>query len=52
MATKKTVGTSQVLTFLGVELDTIKKQARLPENKLNKCLFQIDEFLGRKKVTL
>lgn len=48
MATKKTVGTSQVLTFLGVELDTIKKQARLPENRLNKCLSQINEFVRRK----
>jgi hypothetical protein len=52
MATTKTMGTSQVPTFLGVELDTIKKQARLPENKLNKCLSQIDEFLRRTKVTL
>lgn len=49
MAPKKTVGPSQVLTFLGVELDTIKKQARLPEDKLNKCLSQIDEILRRKK---
>lgn len=51
-APRETVGPVQVLTFLGLELDTIKYEARLPEEKIVKCLEQIDLFLPRRKVTL
>lgn len=52
MAPEKTVGPVTCLTFLGIELDTVMQEARLPKEKLNKCLNMICEFLQRKKVTL
>ena len=45
MAPSKTVGPVQVLTFLGIELDTIKYEACLPQEKIVKCLELIDLFL-------
>lgn len=52
MAPDKTVGPSHCLTFLGIELDTVEQEARLPSDKLSKCIELIQEFLRRKKVTL
>ena len=52
MAPEKTVGPSFVLSFAGIELDTIKMEAQLPEDKLTKCCSLIREFLTKKKVTL
>jgi len=55
MAPNKTVGPEKVLTFLGIEgieLDTENQVARLPDDKLQNCLFMIKDFLYRKKVTL
>lgn len=52
MAPEKTVGPVTCLTFLGIELDTVKQEARLPKDKLEKCLGIICDFLKRKKVTL
>jgi hypothetical protein len=40
------------LTFLGIELDTEKQEARLPDEKLEKCFNLVEVFLHRKKVTL
>lgn len=52
MAPEKTSGPSTTLPFAGIELDTIKLEARLPRDKLQKCVEFIREFLRRKKVTL
>ena len=52
MAPEKKVGPSFVLSFAGIELDTMKMEARLPEDKLAKCCLLILEFLTKKKVTL
>ena len=52
MAPEKMVGPSFVLSFAVIELDTIKMEARLPEEKLAKCCSLIREFLTKKKVTL
>ena len=52
MASEKTVRPSFVLSFAGIELDTIKMEARLPEDKLTKYRSVIWEFLTEKKVTL
>lgn len=52
MAPDKTIGPDTSITFLGIELDTVKQEARLPQDKLSKCLEIICEFLHRKKVTL
>jgi len=52
MAPEKTVSPSCVLSFMGIELDTTKMEARLPCDKLAKCRSPIHHFLHRKKVTL
>ena len=52
IAPEKTLGPSTVLSFVGMELDVINSEARLPEDKLNKCTQIIAHFMGRKKVTL
>ena len=38
MAPEKTMGPSSVLCFAGIELDTDKMEASLPEEKLRKCV--------------
>ena len=52
MAPEKTFGPSTILTFAGVELDTIHCESRLPEEKLLKCKQLIAEFIKKKKATL
>ena len=52
MAPEKTEGPSPVLTFVGIELDCSRNEARLPHEKVEKCLLAICSLLGRKKVTL
>ena len=52
VAKNKTEGPVQILTFLGLEIDTIKEEIRLPSDKLSKCYALIDELLCRKKCTL
>ena len=52
MAPEKTFGPSTILTFAGVELDTIHCESRLPEDKLLKCKQLIAEFIKKKKATL
>ena len=52
MAPEKTFGPSTILTFAGVELDTIRCESRLPEDKLLKCKQLIAEFIKKKKATL
>ena len=52
MAPEKTEGPSPFLTFAGIELDCSMNEARLPQEKVEKCLLAIHSLLGRKKVTL
>ena len=52
MAPEKTVGPSTTLTFAGIELDTVLMEARLPQEKLDKCRDLLSTFLRRRKVTL
>ena len=49
MAPEKTMGPSTCLTFLGIELNTVQKVARLPNDKVDRCLSLVSEFLQRKK---
>ena len=49
---KKTVSCTTKLTFLGIELDTVTMQARLDQEKLNKCISQITLALNKKKIKL
>ena len=52
LAPEKTMGPATTLSFAGIELDSLAFEARLPADKLQKCVGLITEFLGRKKVTL
>ena len=52
MAEEKTVGPHTVLQFAGITLDTVKQEARLPDDKLQKCCTLLHAFYKRRKVTL
>lgn len=52
IAPGKTCGPSTILSFAGIELDTVQSEARLPQDKLDKCTELISNFLHRKKVYL
>jgi len=52
MAPEKTEGPSPVLTFAGIELDCIRFEARLPQEKVDKCIEGIKNARGRNKITL
>lgn len=48
----KTFGPDQILPFIGITLDTLQLEARLPPDKLLKCATLISNFKTRSKVTL
>ena len=52
IAPEKTCSPATTLTFAGIEFDSIKSQARLPADKLEKYVDTIASFLNRKKLTL
>lgn len=52
LAPGKTEGPAQVLTFLGIELDTIKGESRLPADKVRDLASLIQAVVGQDKVPL
>lgn len=52
IALDKTFGPLQVLSFAGIELDSNLMEARLPADKVSKCLEFLSNFQRRKKVSL
>jgi hypothetical protein len=52
IAPEKTCGPATTLVFAGIELDSVEGEARLPMEKIAKCVETISSFLQRKKVTL
>ena len=52
IAPEKTCGPSTTKSFAGIELDSILLEARLPRDKIEKCISLISDFIHRKKVTL
>ena len=52
LAPEKTVYPSQVIQFLGIEIDSVKQQLILPEDKINKCKNLIQTMLDKDKCTL
>ena len=52
IAMDKTFYPSQVLSFLGIEIDVINSQLRLPLDKLYKCRQLVQQALNRSKLTL
>ena len=51
LALEKLEGPSQSLTFLGIELDTINMEDRLPEDKMTHVSRQLTAWLLKKKAT-
>lgn len=52
LATEKTIGPTRVLTFLGLETNTINKTVSVPQEKLLQLKQMITEILGKKKIRL
>lgn len=52
MAPEKTVGPSQIITFAGLELDTVHFEIRLPQDKVEKCKLLVEAALSRRKIKL
>ena len=52
LAPDKTMGPLSVIPFLGITLDSVCMEARLPVDKVVKCRELLHEFGGRKKATL
>jgi hypothetical protein len=52
IAPEKTEGPRQLLTFLGIELDTIAQVARLPQDKLDKGLQLVRDMGSRRRASL
>ena len=51
IAGDKTVGPSNTLTYLGIEIDTYTQSIRLPKDKYSALLTLLKEWEGRKKCT-
>lgn len=49
---EKTEYANTTMTFLGIELDTIAMEARLPSDKIKKIFASLESFRARKRVTL
>ena len=41
-----------ILPFVGIILDTVRYEARLPTDKLDHCKSPLDTFMGCNKITL
>ena len=48
IAVDKTYGPRQVMDFVGITLDSVKMEARLPLDKIKKCQSLLHEFLAKK----
>lgn len=48
LADEKTFQPNQVMEFVGITLDSVAMEARLPLDKVQKCYSLIEDFLGRK----
>ena len=51
LAIDKLEGPSQVITYLGIEIDSREMTARLPSEKLTKLKLLLSQWSGKKKVT-
>lgn len=52
IAQEKTVGPDTTLQFAGIELDSVRQEARLPLEKLTKCRTLLRQFLQQRSVVL
>lgn len=49
---EKTESARQIITFMGIELDSIQMEARLPQDKLTKLKALLDFHNNKRKITL
>jgi len=52
LASRKNIGQSTTIPFLGITLDSVNKEARLPNDKLDTARALLLAFLGNHNVTL
>ena len=52
IAGKKTEGPAQVLSYLGLVIDTVSCQVKVPADKVSKITRQVEGILGKTKATL
>ena len=52
LAHEKTVGPDTVLQFAGITFDSVRREARLPDEKLQKCRMLLHNFYTRRTVRL
>ncbi|KAI8515695.1 hypothetical protein Bbelb_065080 [Branchiostoma belcheri] len=52
LAGEKTLHPDTIMSFLGIELDTIAMEARLPLDKLYRCKNAVQEFIQRSSASL
>lgn len=52
LSAEKTEGPTTILSFLGIEIDSVRLVFRLPEDKLKKLIDVVDGFCAVRKVTL
>ena len=52
MAERKTFYPDTTMTFLGLEIDTLKNEVRLPMEKVKKCIDEIQNLLDHRKTRL
>lgn len=52
LAPEKACGPATTLDFLGITIDTIKQETRMPLDKINKARYMIEEMLGCTKTRL
>ena len=52
IAENKTFYPDNIMTFLGLEIDTLQNQVRLPEEKMTKCIAEIQELVKHKSTRL
>ena len=48
IAPEKTCGPATTLSFAGIELDSIRMEARLPQDKIMKCTKMLNSFIGKR----
>lgn len=52
LAEEKTEGPSEVIVFLGLELDSVKMEVRIPRAKIEEVVQKIQDVINKKKTTL
>ncbi|KAK6178598.1 hypothetical protein SNE40_013351 [Patella caerulea] len=50
LSSKKTIGPTTCLEYLGIALDTDKMEARLPREKIDRIISMIERFLNKNSV--